>query len=212
MFKKISALLLLGTLSVLSAESQEVQCLNSESKLAARSNRKCKSFCCLSVSGNANIGGTLTVGGNVVNNLFAEQTYANFYNTAANIALAVGDSIPFPTAGVVSGTGIASNVGGTVFTLSAIGTYEVTWQASLNGGVAGPFSFALFLNNAQVTGTVVGQNDPDDSIQIVGNTLIKTITANSTLDIRLTGANGVTINPSASNAASNATITIKRLS
>lgn len=216
MFKKISILLLLSTVSsistVLRAECEAIECLSMKegSQDVTRKCNKCKSFCCLSVNGNASIGGTLTVGGNVVNNLFAPQTYASFYTTAQLLFTTVPSVIPFDSPGPSSGSGITNNNGS--IRLAAIGTYEVTWQAEVIQSPDESINnqFALFLDGNQINSTVIGQSNTFFPVVIGGTFLITTAAANSVLTLELiTNPTNITINSIANDVA---TITIRRLS
>lgn len=202
--------MLLSAVSIISAECEAIECLSMKegSQDVTRKCNKCKSFCCLSVNGNATIGGTLTVGGNVVNNLFAQQTYASFYTTAQLIFTTVPSVIPFDSPGASSGSGITNNNGS--IRLAAIGTYEVTWQAEVFQSDTPSNQFALFLDGTQINETVIGLANNGFPVVIGGTFLIKTTVANSVLTLELiNNPTNITINSIANDVA---TITIRRLS
>lgn len=216
MFKKISALalLLLSLSSVQAVDSQEVECLSTnlnetEEEMNIRRKKGCECLCCLSVTGNASIGGTLTVGGRSVNSLFAQQTFASFYNNTHSVTLTQDEIVPFNTSGPTSGSGITNNGNGSI-TLSAIGTYEVTWNAEIDQTAGTPTQFALFLNGTIIPSTVIGQNNSANFPVVIGNSVfITTTTVNSVLTLELISASNVTMNFENGDSA---TITIKRLS
>jgi hypothetical protein len=104
--------------------------------------------------------------------------YASFYSIiTTDVTLAVGSNMIFSVDGPASaGTTITRLSPGT-FNLAVAGTYEVTWQASINE--AGQLQIAL--NGTPVADTVVGRDALTN--QIVGNTLITTVTPNTILAI-----------------------------
>ena len=122
-------------------------------------------------------------------------SYADFYalmppDNAATVA--VGDDVSFPQDGPNSGTSI-SRLSDSSFNLSAIGTYEVLFQVSVDE--AGQLE--LTLNNAPLAYTVVGR--PTGTSQIVGLAIIVTTTINSILTVRNPAGNSTafTITPNA---------------
>ena len=110
-------------------------------------------------------------------------------NTAT---IAVGADVLFPNNGPASG-GIAPN-GGTstsAFNLPAIGTYQVTFQVSVDE----PGQLILTLNGADLAYTVAGRATPTS--QITGISLLTTTAINSVLTVRNPSGNStaLTITP-----------------
>jgi len=121
--------------------------------------------------------------------------------------IAVGAAVQFPQLGPTSAGGITA-LTATTFNLAAIGTYEVTWQVSVNE--AGQLEIAL--GGVGLPNTVVGRATGTN--QIVGSTFITTNSTNSALSIinPVGNAAALTITPIAGGASAvSATLTIKRL-
>jgi hypothetical protein len=121
--------------------------------------------------------------------------------------IAANAPVAFPNAGPLVGTGIVSNVGGTTFTLTNAGTYEVSWQVSISE--AGQLGIAL--GGTIQPDTVVSR--ASGSTQLVGDTLI-TVGAGAVLSIINPPGNSPaeTITPDAGgNNPVSATLTIKQL-
>lgn len=95
------------------------------------------------------------------------------------VALNAGDAIAFPRTNVAGKGGITSNLLGTIFTLSAIGSYMVTFQASVTPAA----QIVMVLNGAEQTAapfdSVVGRAPGTN--QMMGMYFITTIAANTTL-------------------------------
>ena len=135
--------------------------------------------------------------------------YSNFFALMPgdnSATIAVGAPVLFPQNGPSNGA--ATSLGGGLFNLPAIGTYEITWQVSVTE--AGQLQLAI--GGVGLPNTVVGRAMTTD--QIVGSTIITTIAINSQLSIinPVGNAAALTITPSAggTNAVS-ATINIKLL-
>lgn len=106
----------------------------------------------------------------------ALPAYGYFYLVASSdLLINAGEDIPFPNTGPVNG--IVRN-SASVFVLPAVGVYEISWQV----GIGGAGQLELVLNGVRQPSTVVGCQGA--SSQIVGNVLIETASANSTLSVR----------------------------
>jgi hypothetical protein len=90
--------------------------------------------------------------------------------------IAAGSPMPFPELGP-GGSGAISALNATTFQLATIGTYYVTFQVSVTE--AGQLE--LTLNGAVLAYTVVGRDT--GTSQIVGQALVTTTSANSTLQV-----------------------------
>lgn len=104
--------------------------------------------------------------------------FADFYALmpADNAApVTVGTSVQFPQDG--STNGVITRTGASTFNLPAIGTYEITFQVS----VQEPGQLVLVLNGIERAATVVGRAQGNS--QITGSCLITTTTINSVLSI-----------------------------
>ena len=91
--------------------------------------------------------------------------------------VAVGADVSFPQDGPTSGGGIFGT-GPTSFNLTAIGTYQITFQVSVSE--AG--QLILTLNGSDLAYTVVGR--ATGTSQIVETCLVTTTTVNSILTVR----------------------------
>ena len=121
--------------------------------------------------------------------------FADFFalmppDNAATVA--VGTDVQFPQDGPTSASAI-TRTGPATFKLSAIGTYQVLFQVSVNE----PGQLVLVANGVEQTYTTVGRQT--GSSQIVGTTLITTTVANTVLSLRnpAAGVAALTITPSA---------------
>ncbi len=110
-------------------------------------------------------------------------------NNSATVA--VGADVSFPQNGPASLGGAISRTGPSSFALSAIGTYQVMFQVSVDE----PGQLNLTLNSAELAYTVVGRATGTD--QIVGVSLVTTTVANSVLTVRNPAGNStaLTITP-----------------
>jgi len=115
-------------------------------------------------------------------------------NNSATVA--VGGDVSFPQTGPVSSGGAIVRTGPSTFTLSAIGTYQVMFQVSVNE----PGQLDLTLNSAELAYTVVGRATGTN--QIVGISLVTTTVTNSVLTVRNPAGNStaLTITPLAGGA------------
>ena len=102
----------------------------------------------------------------------------------------VGADVIFPQNGPSAGSGIG-RVNGSVFSLSAIGTYQVMFQVSTNE----PGQLILRVNGADLTYTAVGR--ATGTSQIVGMSLVQTTLVNSLLTVSNPAGNStaLTITP-----------------
>jgi hypothetical protein len=102
----------------------------------------------------------------------------------------VGTDVSFPQNGPSSGSAIA-RTGASAFNLSAIGTYQVTFQVSTTE----PGQLILTLNGADLAYTVVGR--ATGTSQIAGMSLVTTSGVNSILTVRNPAGNStaLTITP-----------------
>jgi len=106
--------------------------------------------------------------------------FADFFalmppNNAATVA--PGTAVSFPQDGPQSGTGLITRLTDSTFQLSALGTYNITFQVSVDE--AG--QLVLDLNGSELPYTVVGR--ATGTSQIVGMALVTTTTANSILSV-----------------------------
>ena len=129
----------------------------------------------------------------------APRAFADFYammppDNAATVS--VGANVPFPQDGPASGGGGIIRTSADTFLLVASGTYQVSFQVSVNE----PGQLALALNDAELPYTTVGR--ATGTSQIVGTALITTPTANSLLSVRNPAVNftALTITPLAGGA------------
>ena len=89
--------------------------------------------------------------------------------------MAPGSAVQFPQDGPDSG--FITRTGLATFNLASIGTYEVSFQAS----VTEPGQLALTLNGAELPYTVVGR--ATGTSQITGDSLVQTTVINSVLTL-----------------------------
>jgi hypothetical protein len=156
------------------------------------------------------IGPTGFTGANGTSGLIA---FADFYalmpgDNAATVA--VGADVEFPQDGPNDGSGTTIIRAGpsSSFTLSNIGTYEITFQVS----VTEPGQLTITINGLEIGRTVVGRATGTD--QIVGMALVSTTVINSVLTIRNPSGNStaLTITPFAGGAQPvSAHLIIKRI-
>jgi hypothetical protein len=119
--------------------------------------------------------------------------FSDFYalmpgDNAATVAPAT--DVSFPQDGPTSGSAIA-RTGGSTFNLSAIGTYQIMFQVSVDE----PGQLRLALNGNELAYTAVGR--ATGTSQIVGMSLVNTSATNSTLTVRNPAGNStaLTITP-----------------
>ena len=107
--------------------------------------------------------------------------------------VAVGADVQFPQDGPASGTGVITRASASTFNLSAIGTYQVMFQVSVNE----TGQLVLTANGTELPYTVVGRQT--GASQIVGTTLITTTVVNTVLSLRnpAAGIAALTITPAA---------------
>lgn len=226
MLKKMFMVLLLACSLHNQADDIDMQNMpSSEQELQQGEHRsccgKCKNFCCICTDcanittatiskatiASLAVKGSLTVGGVSVKGTITN--YANFFALmpADNaVPVAVGSAVLFPQNGPTSGT--ITRLTSSTFQLSAVGTYEVTWQVS----VTEPGQLQLALNGVGIASTVVGR--ATGTSQIVGSTLITTTSANSVLSVinPVGNAAPLTVTTSAGGAQPvSATLTIKQI-
>jgi len=105
--------------------------------------------------------------------------------------VAIGTDVQFPQDGPTSGTGVITRASASTFNLSAIGTYQVAFQVSVNE--AG--QLVLATNGTELPYTLVGRQT--GATQIVGTTLITTTVANTVLSLRnpAAGFSALTVTP-----------------
>ena len=115
-------------------------------------------------------------------------------NNAATVA--VGGDVSFPQNGSISSGSAISRTGPSTFNLSAIGTYQVMFQVSVDE----PGQLDLTLNSAELAYTVVGR--ATGTSQITGMSLVTTTVINSLLTVRNPAGNStaLTITPLAGGA------------
>ena len=111
----------------------------------------------------------------------AQGDFADFFGTmppdnAATVA--IGANVLFPQVGPVSATGGMTRISSVDFQFRAIGTYQVTFQVSVNE--AG--QLVLAMNGIELPYTIVGR--ATGTSQIVGTALVQTTSPNSTLSVR----------------------------
>ncbi len=110
-----------------------------------------------------------------------KQHFAEFYALMPSdnaVAVAVGDSVDFPSDGLFFGDSIERNgVSDFEFLLKAIGTYKITFQAS----IAEAGQLGILLNGALVAKSVVGKASTGG--QLVCSCLIDVTVVDSTLSI-----------------------------
>jgi hypothetical protein len=98
------------------------------------------------------------------------------------VTVAVGGTVDFPQDGPASGTGVIFRTGPSSFILTAIGTYQVMFQVSVNE----PGQLILALDTGagavELPYTVVGR--ATGTSQIVGMSLITTSVVNTTLSVQ----------------------------
>ncbi len=89
--------------------------------------------------------------------------------------IAAGDPVSFPLAGPTSGT--ITSLDPSTFILPAVGTYQVSFQAS----VVESGQLELSLNGIPVATSVVGR--ATGTTQLVGDSLVTTTSADETLQV-----------------------------
>ena len=111
----------------------------------------------------------------------ASCAFADFYALmpADNSAtVGVGADVQFPQDGPASGAGVITRLTASTFNLSAIGTYQIMFQVSVDE----PGQLALTLNGTELSATVVGR--ATGTSQLVGIALVTTNSINSILTVR----------------------------
>lgn len=122
--------------------------------------------------------------------------------------IAPGAPVSFPQTGPVDGSGTILWLTSTQFELTAIGTYEVTFQVSVSE--AGQLE--LVLNGIALSYSVVGR--ATGTSQLIGESLVATTTVDSVLKVQnpLGNSTALTITPNAGGASPvSASLVIKRL-
>ncbi|MCX5924133.1 MAG: hypothetical protein NTZ68_01790 [Candidatus Dependentiae bacterium] len=118
--------------------------------------------------------------------------FAMFYSTIQTTDLpsivAQGNPIPFVNTYVSSGTAITPNGAGTVFTLTAAGTYKIFWQINQ----VATTQFDLWLGSSEQLQTVVSQS-PGGPLN--NTVLITTTAANQTVSVRVALLSNSSWNP-----------------
>jgi len=122
---------------------------------------------------------TLPAGGGTIQTS-SMLSFADFYalmpgDNAATIA--IGAAVLFPQNGPTDGSGSISRLTNSTFNLSAVGTYEIQFQVSVNE----PGQLALRLNNVVIQSSVVGR--ATGTSQITETCLITTSVANAVLEV-----------------------------
>jgi hypothetical protein len=120
--------------------------------------------------------------------------------------VAVGAPVQFPQDGPNNGGITRINV--STFNLLSVGTYEVTWQVSIDE----PGQLQLAIGGVGLSNTVVGR--ATGSSQLFGSTLITTVSPNSILSVINPSGNStaLTITPNAGGASAvSATLLIKAM-
>jgi hypothetical protein len=119
--------------------------------------------------------------------------------------VAEGAPVEFPQDGPQSGS--ITRTGPTTFNLANIGTYEVSFQAS----VSEQGQLALALNGTELAYTVVGR--ATGTSQIVGDSLVQTTAVNSVLTVENVGNIGLTMTENAGslNNPVSASLVIERI-
>ncbi len=120
--------------------------------------------------------------------------------------VAIGTAVPFPQDGPSSGA--ISRATSSTFTLASPGTYEVSFQVSVNE----PGQLELSLDGLGIPSTVVGRATGNS--QLVGDSLVTTTSANETLGVlNPVGADfALTLTPLAGgNNPVSASLTIRQL-
>jgi hypothetical protein len=143
--------------------------------------------------------------------------FAMFYSNVSTGSCAPGTAFGFPSAGPAkAGTGITASTSGsapnqaTTFTLAAVGFYEVTFQApDVTGADQLQLRVGGAVQNNGVSDHHVGQT------QLVGNVIIQTTLANTTLQVWNPAGNSNNVVIPATNGSNTvqptATITIKQI-
>jgi hypothetical protein len=116
--------------------------------------------------------------------------FADFFalmppDNAATVA--PGTDVSFPQDGPASGTNAIIRTGPSSFNVTAIGTYQVTFQVSVNE----PGQLILELNGTDLAYTVVGRATGTN--EIVGVSLVQTTVVNSILSVRNPAGNSTAL-------------------
>ncbi len=139
------------------------------------------------------------------------SVFAEFYALSPpdnSATIPSGAAVQFPQDGPQDGSGGITRTNGTTFDLAAIGTYEVSFQVSVNE----PGQLELTLNGAEQPYTVVGR--ATGTSQIVGEALIRTTVTGSLLTVANPSGESValTITPLAGGThAVSASVVIRKL-
>lgn len=137
------------------------------------------------------------------------SNYAHFFALMPgdnSATVAVGAAVQFPQTGPTSGSVVRTSA--STFNLSAVGTYEVTWQVS----IAEPGQLQLAIGGVGLPHTVVGR--ATGTSQLFGNSFITTSVANSILSVinPVGNSTALTITPVAGGASPvSATLSIKMM-
>ncbi len=137
--------------------------------------------------------------------------FAEFYALMPgdnSATVAPGTAVSFPQSGPNDGSGTIVRTGPSTFKLVTVGTYEVTFQVS----VVEAGQLGLVLNNTLLPYSIVGR--ATGTSQLVGETLVTTTAANSTLEVQNPAGNAtaLTITPLAGGTQPvGASLVIKRL-
>lgn len=181
--------------SLRTAEINDLANTSSESDEQILRAKKCKTFCGLRVLCNASIGGSLSVGGdiigggsltiggdiiaggvnitNAITNLIttgaALGAYGYIYNTSASLVIGVGEDIPFDSNGILS-TGITHTPGSTDVTIAMAGIYAFHFTANVIADALN--SFVVTINDVPVPGAAFSTSVVGSAGEITGHVIV----------------------------------------
>lgn len=140
-------------------------------------------------------------------------TFGSWYNAVGGIVNAAA-SIPFATQAVANS--VITHPSSTTFVLPAIGTYEISWFATMNNTVTAGAQLSLYIDGVVVPQGVIG-TEADLSVatgtpaQLFGTAFVTTTVANAVLEVRNSSAGNIELLTGAGTNTSVAGITIKRI-
>jgi len=136
--------------------------------------------------------------------------YASFFDLVSDAEPVVnpGAAVGFPNDGPASAGTTITRLSPSTFNLALPGAYEVTWQASITE----PGQLQVALNGVGVPETVSGRDT--GTLQIVGDTTVRTTLPNTVLSIINPAGNSAALHETATAGGANpvsVTLTIKQV-
>lgn len=139
-------------------------------------------------------------------------TFGSWYNAAGGT---VNATLAIPFATQAGANSVITHPSDTTFVLPSVGTYEVSWFASISNSVNTGAQLSLYIDGTVVPQGVIGtQADLSDTgapAQLFGTALVTTTVANAVLEVRNSSFGDITLLTGDGINTSVAGITIKRI-